>query len=325
MGKSRNIINTKIVFFGTPDYVIPVLEALQKNFRYKDGSQPIAAVVTQSPKPAGRKGEMSYSAVDNWAYRQKIPVFYDFEKFLESKIETEIAILASFSLIIPEKIINFFKKGILNIHPSLLPELRGASPIQSAIMLGKKETGVSIIKLDKFLDHGPIVCQFKEEIKEEDNSQSLKQRLFERSAQVLIELLPSYLEGKIKPKEQDHNKATFCYEIKKENAFLRPDIVKAALEGKNLEDQMLEIGFMRDAEIKANPKNINNFIRAMYPWPSAWTLVKTTGQDEEKRLKLIKSHIEKGTLILDEVQLEGKNPVSFRQFKEGYPQNSLSY
>lgn len=325
MGKSRNIISTKIVFFGTPDYVIPILDLLQKSFRYKDGNQPIAAVITQAPKPKGRKKELAYSAVDKWAYQKKIPVFYDLDRFLESKIQSDLAILASFGLIIPPKIINFFKKGILNIHPSLLPNFRGASPIQAAIALGKKETGVSIIKLDNLLDHGPIISQFKEEIKEDDTAESLRKRLFERSAHVLVELLPSYLEGKIKPKEQNHRKATFCYELKKDHTFIPPRILESILkEGKDKNEEFLKLKFIKDKKIKTTPKNINNFIRAAYSWPCAWTLVKISPTESAKRLKIIKSHLENKKLVLDEVQLEGKNPVSCEQFKVGYPQQSFA-
>ncbi|QLG69289.1 MAG: Methionyl-tRNA formyltransferase [Candidatus Woesebacteria bacterium] len=323
MGKGRNIINTKIVFFGTPDYVVPILEALHKNFRFKDGSQIIAAVITQAPKPAGRKGELAYSAVDKWAYQKRIPVFYDMNKFLESGIESDLAILASFSLIIPQRVIDSFKKGILNIHPSLLPKFRGASPVQAAIALGKKETGVSIIKLDSLLDHGPIVCQFKEEIDENDTTETLRRRLFERSSQVLVELLPAYLEGKINLKEQDHKKATFCYEIKKDYAFIDPAILQATFKGQAFKGSNFRIQFMKNKEIKASPRNINNFIRAMNPWPCAWTEVKLQENGETKRLKIISSHLSDKNLVLDEVQLEGKNPVTWEQFKVGYPQNSL--
>lgn len=318
MGKGRNIINTKIVFFGTPDYVIPILDALQKNFRYKDGSNSIAAVVTQSPKPTGRKKEITYSAVDKWAYRQKIPIFYNLDDFLKSQIKSDLGVLASFSKIIPDQVINYFPKGILNIHPSLLPEFRGASPVQAAITLNKKETGVSIIKLDSLLDHGPIISQFRAEIKEEDNTETLRNRLFERAANVLVELLPAYLEGKITPKKQDDKKAIYCREIKKEDAFIHPEFLKT-----NKKGLYMEIPFIKNKKIAVNAKNLNNFVHAMYPWPCAWTKVKLTEESDEKRLKIISSHLEGNNLVLDKVQLEGKNAVSWEQFRVGYPQNSL--
>lgn len=244
MGKSRNIKNTKIVFFGTPDYVLPILEVLYKNFKTKENENPIAAVVTQPPTPAGRGRKLTYSAVDKWAYSKKVPVFYDLEKFKESSIEKQLGILASFSKIIPKEIIDIFPKGILNIHPSLLPKYRGASPVQSAIALGEKETGVSIIKLDPLLDHGDIVCQFKERIEENDTSETLRKRLFEKSAQVLVELLPAYIDGKINLKKQNDKEATFCKEIKKDWAFVDPSILAPLLQGKSPREKTIEIHFI---------------------------------------------------------------------------------
>ena len=319
MGKSRNIENTKIVFFGTPEYVLPILETLYKGFRTKNNENPIAAVVTQPPKPQGREKRIVYSPVDKWAHSKKIPIFYNLEDLEKSDIDKDLGILASFSKIIPEKIINLFPKGILNIHPSLLPKYRGASPVQAAITSGDKETGVSIIKLDTLLDHGPVVCQFKEEIKEDDNTESLRYRLFERSAKVLLELLPAYISGKIKLQKQDEKKATFCWEIKKDNAF-----VPSQLLANPSKVQSLQAPFIKNKKLVASSKNLNNLIRAMYPWPCVWTTVRLYPKDSQiKRLKIIKSHIEDKKLVIDEVQLEGKNKVSWKQFVEGYPQNSL--
>ncbi len=324
MGRSRNIKSTKIVFFGTPDYVVPILEALYKHFKTKENENPIAAVVTQAPAPVGREKRLAYSPVDKWAYSKKIPVFYDLLKFKESTVEKELGVLASFSKIIPQEIINLFPKGILNIHPSLLPKYRGASPVQAAIASGDTETGVSIIKLDTLLDHGDIVCQFKEKIEKDDTTESLRKRLFEKSAQVLLELLPAYINGKINLKKQNDKEAVFCKEIKKEWAFLDPLMLAALLQGKTPKRKTIEIPFIIGKKMSANSKNINNFICAMYPWPCAWTTIYPTPQDSvSKRLKIIRSHLEGKTLVFDEVQLEGKNKVSWRQFKEGYPKNSL--
>ncbi len=115
MGRSRNIKSTKIVFFGTPDYVVPILDVLYKHFKTKENENPISAVVTQPPAPTGRDKKLTYSPVDKWAYSKKIPVFYDLEKFKESSVEKNLGILASFSKIIPKEIIELFPKGSLNI------------------------------------------------------------------------------------------------------------------------------------------------------------------------------------------------------------------
>src|SRR3990172_4759611 len=112
----------KIVFLGTPDYVLPILKALYKKYE-------IAAAVTQSPKPTGRKKFLTYSPVDTWAHQRKIPVIYDLDKVPKA----DLGVLAAYGKIIPPSVIQNLKSGILNIHPSLLPKYRGASPVQTAI------------------------------------------------------------------------------------------------------------------------------------------------------------------------------------------------
>ncbi|MBU0998351.1 methionyl-tRNA formyltransferase, partial [Patescibacteria group bacterium] len=160
----------KIVFFGTPAFCLPILNKIQKKFKLNPHDIPIVAVITQKPKPVGRKEFITYSAVDTWAFKRKVPVFYSVEDFLKENIRADLGIVVAYGKILSEKIIKYFPYGILNIHPSLLPKYRGASPLQAAIASGDLETGATIIKIDEKMDHGPIVSQFKEEIQESDNS-----------------------------------------------------------------------------------------------------------------------------------------------------------
>jgi methionyl-tRNA formyltransferase len=285
----------RIVFFGTPDYVLPILNSIHKKFVSGPGKSPIVAVVTQSPKPVGRQQKLTYSPIDNWAHQRKIPIFYSSKEFLKSKIEANLGVLAAYGEIIPNEVISFFPNGILNIHPSLLPKYRGASPIQQTIINGDQETGVTILKVDEKMDHGPIVSQFKEEVKSDDTTGTLRERLFLRSAEVVTELIEPYQAGKIKPREQNHEEATFTKILKKEDGFI--DLNKTKSE---------------EAE---------RFIRAMDPWPNAWTNIEVNNQ--KKRLKILKAHLEKDELILDLVQLEGKNIVSWEEFKRGYPETKF--
>src|SRR3989344_5724812 len=164
----------RIVFFGTPDYVLPILVSLHKVFRIKGEKSPVVAVVTQSPKPIGREKFIHYSDVDTWAYKRKIPAFFDSRELVKNNIEADIGILAAYGSIIPKDVIEHFPKSILNIHPSLLPAWRGASPVQATIVAGDKVTGVTIIKLDEELDHGPIISQFKEELLDEETTDTLR-------------------------------------------------------------------------------------------------------------------------------------------------------
>ncbi len=288
----------KIIFFGTPDYVLPILTNLHKKFVTGPGISPIVAVVTQSPKPTDRKRIILYTPVDKWAHEREIPTFYKAGELLKEDIVADLGICAAYGEIIPKTVINSFKFGILNVHPSLLPKFRGASPISAAIMAGDTQTGVSIIKMDEKVDHGPIITQFKEDISPNDTSETLRARLFERSVDVLIELLEPYMKGRIRPKAQNDKEATFTKILTKQNGFI--DMAKTPAE---------------EAE---------RFIRAMLPWPGAWTHIRLPSGGQARRIKLLKSHVVNGKLVLDEVQLEGKTPVSWRQFLMAYPESEFT-
>ena len=305
----------KIVFFGTPDYTLPILTLIHKEFVTGPGNSPIVSVVTQAPKPTGRKKILTYSPADKWAHERRIPIFHSPQEYLKSGPRADLGILAAYGALIPKEVIKAFPQGILNVHPSLLPKYRGASPVQATI-LTEEVAGVTIIKIDEHLDHGPIVSQFEEELGPSDTLGALRSRLFERAAEVLVALIEPYSKGKIKAREQNHEEATFTTLVKKEHGFIPPKYLKNALEGKSLKEDW-EIGFIKDFSLAPSPSSLEKFIRALEPWPLAWTFVKT--EDSPKRLKILKGHLEEGKLILDEVQLEGKNPVSWQEFLEGYP------
>ena len=116
----------KIVFFGTPSYAVPILDALRKEFESAKVKS-VVAVVTQAPKPTGRKQLLTYSPVDDYAYKRKIPIFHSSRELLQKGVEADLGVLAAYGEIIPSEVIKLFPKGILNIHPSLLPKFRGAS------------------------------------------------------------------------------------------------------------------------------------------------------------------------------------------------------
>jgi len=246
--------------------------------------------------------------------------------------KTDVFIVADFGQIIPQKVLEIPKHGCLGIHPSLLPKYRGPSPVQYAIMNGEKETGLTIFKMDEKVDHGPIIAQFKEKIRPDDTAESLYQRLFAAGGQVLITILPAYIERRIERREQDHSKATYTKILTRDDGFIPPEILKAAREGKKLQSdkvarwqggKLMDSGALRLGDFATI---VERFIRAMSPWPGAWTNIKVQGSKfkvQSKRLKILKAHLEKNLpskLVLDVVQLEGKKPVSWKQFQEGYPE-----
>lgn len=317
----------KLIFFGTPDYVIPALEAL------KDAGYEIVAVVTQPPKPVGRKKVLTPSPVSLWAKAHGILVFDGKPREIVEdlkKFGAKIGVLAAYGRILPPELLAVFPHGILNIHPSLLPKYRGASPIQAAIAAGEEKTGVTIIKLDEEMDHGPIIAQFTEEIRENDTAGTLRERLFKKASDVLITILPAYLESSTELREQEHEKATYTTLLKKEHGFIPPRYIAATLKGdafQSLQKEGWQIPFIKDYSLVPSAYALECFIRAMSPWPGAWTLLRSKSfGGQAKRLKILKAHVEKDpityhlSLIPDLVQLEGKNPVSWKEFKKGYPE-----
>lgn len=305
----------RIVFFGTPEYVLPVLKTVHKAFKEKDGTSPISAVVTQAPKPVGRSQFLEYSAIDTWAYKRDLPKFFSAADIVTEEIKADIGILAAYGEIIPKDVIDYFPHGILNIHPSLLPKYRGTSPVQGAIIAGERKTGVTVIKLDEELDHGPIVSSFSERIKEDDTTKELRERLFERSADFIKDLIRPYISRKISIKTQDDKKATYTTLVRKADGFIKPAYFKNALEGKTTNADW-DIGFMKDFTTKPAPEIIERFVRAMQPWPQAWTNVNISG--DSLRLKILSAKLEDGKLVPEKVHLEGKTAVTWKQFNEGY-------
>lgn len=318
----------KLIFFGTPDYVVGIIDRLNRDSRQNKHFS-VAGVVTQQPKTTGRNKILTYSPVDHWAHKRKIPKFYSPTQLVDSGIGGDVAVLASYGEIIPPSVLSRFRYGILNLHPSLLPKYRGASPVQAAICAGDSLTGLSIIKLDDKLDHGPIVSQFKEDILPTDTTGLLRQRLFERGAEVLSALLPQYLNGKVSLHPQDDSRAGFTRQLTKDDGFIPPEYLSSIFNGKTSKGDW-KLAFIRDFSIsKPRPVDMERFIRAMDPWPQAWTLIKLQRSKDDKpvRLKILKAHLENrdknAGLVIDTVQLEGKNPTSLKQFCEGYPNNSF--
>lgn len=195
----------------------------------------------------------------------------------------DLAILVAYGKIIPAEILSKPKFGFVNVHPSLLPKYRGPSPIQTAILEGDKETGVTIIKLDQEVDHGPILAQKEIEIAGDDTHESLTEKTGQAGSKLLVEILPRYLSGKIKPQEQNHANATFTEKIIKADGFI------------NLENP-------------PSAKALDLMIRAYFPWPAIWTKTELNG-----KLKIIK-FLPKGL-----IQIEGKNPMTKEEILNGYP------
>lgn len=200
-----------VAFFGTPRFAVWVLEELDAAGITPD------IIVTQPDKPAGRGLELREPPVKTWAIEHKVPVIQEANS---SKLEAgsfDLFIVAAYGKILPADMLALPRMGALNVHPSLLPRFRGASPIESQILTDERECGVTIIKLDDQMDHGPIVAQASVTPDPWPLRASVLEEMLARTGgQILAEALPPYMEGSLTPEPQDDSKATFTKKIEKE-------------------------------------------------------------------------------------------------------------
>lgn len=271
--------NIKIIFFGTPEYIIPISEQLNRHFN-------LVAVVTNPDKPSGRDQVLTPSPVKLAAQKLDLAILtpdkLDQEFINQLRLfHSDLGVVASYGKIIPEEVLEIPKFGLINIHPSLLPKYRGASPIQNAILAGDNQIGVSIIQMDQEMDHGPILAQITTPISLEDTFESMSKKLFQQGTELLIKIIPDFISGKIKLQTQDHSLATYTWKTSetKHAAFF-------------------------DLSNPPDPKMIDQMTRAFYPWPNAWTLWND---------KIIKFYPER------KIQMEGKKIINWEEFLRGYP------
>ena len=282
-----NSDSIKFVFWGTSEFSVYILNSLKER-----GFLP-SLIVSTPDKPQGRKLEIKPTHTKTWAEIHNIPVFQPeklndeaFEKL--SKEEWDVFIVASYGKIIPERFLNIPKSKTLNVHPSLLPELRGPSPIDSCILRDIKNTGVSIMQLDKEMDHGPIVIQKEYTITEWPKREELEKSFGYLGGELLADILPGWINGKIQEKEQDHSKATYCKKIEKQEALI------------DMSDEPY-LNFRK--------------IQAYSGWPCAFFFVK----NNEKNIRVVVKDAEfkNGELIIARVIPEGKKEMSYQDFLRG--------
>ena len=211
--------NIKIAFFGNSELSLIVLEELKKNGITPD------LIVTTPDKPVGRKMVLTPTETKVWAENNSVEYIeaskLKDENFLEKIKGYDLFIVASYGKIIPKVLIDIPKYKVLNIHPSLLPKYRGASPLQGQILNNEKEIGVSIMLIDEEMDHGAIIAQEKASIPDWPvGFHALADMLGKAGVQLLARILPDWIRGKIQPKEQDHTKATFTKKFEKSDGLI---------------------------------------------------------------------------------------------------------
>ncbi|MEA3249403.1 MAG: methionyl-tRNA formyltransferase [Patescibacteria group bacterium] len=308
----------RLIYFGTSEFAVPALRALLDRPELFD----VAAVVSQPDRPAGRKGEMKTSPVAGVARELGLTLLQP-ESLKKGgavdelkELDADVFVVAAYGQIIPKVILDIPKRGALNLHGSLLPKHRGASPIQTAILEGDGATGVTLMVMDEKMDHGPLLSKLVVEIDPEDDYPSLLDKLADSAAQLIVEDLLKFIAGELEAHEQDHDSATYTKILKKKDG-----LIDWTAEG---------------------AESMERRVRAFTPWPGTCTTL--ARKDGELRLKILWAEAvskpeqgmkpgqiavskdgfpiiaaERGALKLLEVQPDGRRPMSGDAFLRGYP------
>lgn len=285
-----NTTTKKFAFFGSDEFSIIVLEQI-----IAEGFVPTLCV-TQPDKPKGRKLVLTPTPIKEFCIQHNIPVITpdkldvrEIESYSDSRFD--FFVVASYGKIIAQKILDIPAHGCLNVHPSLLPEYRGASPIETAILNDTKNTGVTIMLMDAQMDHGPILAQQTHTFTDwPQTKKEVHDTLATLGGTMLAETISPFLAGEIEPKVQDHTQATFTKMIRKE-----------------------------DGQITLSDADRTTYLKylALTPWPGLFFFIEK--QNRQIRVKIESAHFDsENGFVIDTVIPEGKNSMSFESFRNGY-------
>lgn len=297
----------RLIFMGTPAFAVPCVEALVQDYE-------IVAVITQPDRPASRGRKIIASAVKKAALAHGLALMQP-ESLRQEEVVAQIAelqpqaiVVAAYGQILRPEVLSIPPFGVINVHPSLLPKYRGASPIAGALLAGEEETGVSIMLMDEGMDTGPILAQVSTKIHAEDTTASLGERLAKLGAELLLETLPGWLEGRIEAQGQDNAKATYTRPIAKKDGLIHWSLPAFEIWGR---------------------------VRAFDPWPGAHTwwrgrlfkvlaarpLPEWAGKAEPGQVLDLSAGVAvatgQGALLLKEVQLAGRRAMDIEDFVRG--------
>ena len=295
----------KVVFMGTPEFCVPILDTLIKNYN-------VIAVVTQPDKEVGRKKQIVYSPIKNKALEygikilQPIKIKEEYQEIIDLK--PDIIITCAYGQIIPEIILNNPKYGCINVHASLLPKLRGGAPIHKAIINGYDKTGITIMYMDKGMDTGDMISKQEVKIEDNDTAETLHDKLQEASVPLLLNTLPDIINGTNKREKQDNNEATYAYNVSREEEHV---------------------------DFNRTSKEIYNQIRGLNSWPGAYSVLDDiniklwlskigNNKYNEKPgtiVSLDKNGMEvvtkDGSILITELQVPGKKKMNIKDFING--------
>lgn len=286
-----------LAFFGTSSHSAKFLELI-----IKEGLKP-DLVVSAPPKPVGKKQILTENPTVTVAKKENLPVILDLGNLsdLGNLGDLTFGLMLDFNKIIPIEVINLFEKGIINIHFSKLPEYRGPAPVSSTILNGDQDAWITYFLIDEKVDHGPILSQTSLPLTMTETKEILYQKLIEKSAGEISLIIDNYLHDRVHPCQQTGT-PTYSHKFTAETCKI---------------------------DWKKSSAEIERLVRAASPEPGAWTTVevqrdKGTEVQKLQRLKILKAHLENSKLVFDVVQLEGKKPVTWKQFLEGHPEAEIS-
>lgn len=275
-----------VVFFGSDTFALPTLRALLGSSRYT-----IVAVFTQPAKPTGRKQILLPNPVKVMAEEYNLAVYEDLTTIKEYKDQANVGVLVHYGKILKTAVLEMFPKGIINIHPSLLPAWRGPSPLQAAILHNDHFTGVSVMVLDAGMDTGPILVQKSIPLQKTAVAHELYNELFVLGSDLLLEVLPLYINGQCIPQPQANVGVSYSKIITRQDGKIFPT---------------------------DTPQIIYNKWRAYHPWPGIFC------EWQGKRIKLLQVKLQNNALVIMQLQIAGKQPMSYNEFMRGYPDFLLS-
>lgn len=305
--------NPRILFMGTSLFAKIILTALVEN------NYNIIAVYAQPDKKSGRKNKVEIGPVKKYCLKNNLTFYQpdklnDEERLRIKELDPDLIVVAAYGKILSQDILDIPGFGNLNVHASLLPKYRGASPIQNALLAGDKKTGTTIMLMDKNIDTGDILAQAEIEIGDDDTTETLSQKLAKSGVEQVLNIIPPWINGNITPKKQDDHQSIPCQLIKRS-----------------------------DGHILWNERaaDIYNKFRAFYPWPGVFSFWNKKGTVLRLKLRNISLKIDNdnpqhspgqvfskdggifvqaasGLIALEEVQLEGKSPITIRDFINGH-------
>lgn len=295
----------KVIFMGTPEFCVPILEALHENYN-------VLAVVTQPDKEVGRKREIMFSPIKKKAIElglkvlQPIKIKEEYEDIIN--LNPDLIVTCAYGQIVPEIILNNPKYGCINVHASLLPKLRGGAPIHKAIIYGYEKTGITIMYMDKGMDTGDMISKIEVTIEDNDTAETLHDKLQSVSVPLLLDTIPSIVNGTNDRIKQNNDEATYAYNVSREEEHI---------------------------DFNKTTKEVFNQVRGLNSWPGAyavldgvnikiWACKKYDNNSDANSgtiINLDKTGMEvktsDGSVLITELQVSGKKKMNIKDFVNG--------